>query len=77
VLFSGMATYGSGPRPILPRGHPTLFPNAPLTQLFNIHKSKSRARRGFVQRDCIRRVDTALDDAGARPGPPDTTFFII
>ena len=44
------------------------FPqNAPLTQPSNLHKSKRRARRGFVQWDCIRRADTAWDEVDARP----------
>ena len=61
--------------PPIARNRSPLFQNAPLTQLFNLHKGKSRAGRGFVQPGCIRRADIAWDEADARLGPPDTTFF--
>ena len=56
-------------------GRSTLFPeHAPYPAIQTTY-SKRGARRGFVQRDCIRRAETAWDEAYARPGPPDTTFF--
>ncbi len=69
VLFSGLTLYrlAVGQR---------FAQNAPLAQLFNSRSSKSRARRGSVQRDCIRRAEIGLGEAIARGGPPDTTFFI-
>ncbi len=60
MLFFGMVTLGGSPDPILHFAvarHSSQ--NAPLAHLFNLHKSKSCARRGFVLRACIRKADGA------------------
>ena len=73
VLISGLATgppagVGGGLRfPLLACNRSILFPKrAPYPAIQSL-RSKRRAHRGFVQGDCIRRADTAWNEADARP----------
>src|SRR5208337_1961617 len=75
VLFSGMATLGGGLGSLHFAVVRHSSQNAPLTHLFNLHYSKSCARRGFVLRACIRRADEVRVEATLVDGPADTTFF--